>query len=98
MSDNIWLHFALPQFLVPACYSYIDLTLNNTYYFGHIVNEADQSTVAGELLSSFSAYYHLRLFGFVKFEYKVSYDFFRGIKPLFSQWNNQATLTFSVTL
>lgn len=98
VSDNIWLHFALPQFLVPDCYSYIDLTLNNTYYFGHIVNEADQSTVAGELLSSFSAYYHLRLFGFVKFEYKVSYDFFRGIKPLFSQWNNQATLTFSVTL
>lgn len=98
VSDRIWLHFAFPQFLVPDCYSYMEFSLYNTYYFGHVVNEVDQSTFAGEYASYFSAYYHLRLFGFVKFEYDLSYNFFRGIWPSFSSWNNKATLTFSVTL
>ena len=76
----------------------MEFSLYNTYYFGHVVNEVDQSTFAGEYASYFSAYYHLRLFGFVKFEYDLSYNFFRGIWPSFSSWNNKATLTFSVTL
>lgn len=98
VSDSLWLEFQLPQFLVGDCFSYLQLCLNNNLYFGHVVNEGDQSTVAAELTSSIYAYYHLRLFGFIKFEYRFGFDLFSGIwmtHPGFSQW---ATVTFNVSL
>ncbi len=96
--DRIWLHFSGPQFIAGDCYSYIELALNNNIYWGHVVNEVAQSTVASELLSSISGTFHLRLFGFIRFEYNFGYDFNRGIWQWNPGWWQNAEVRFYVSV
>ena len=96
--DRIWLHFNGPQFMAGDCYTNIELNLYNTIMFGGVVNEQDRSTFAVELQSSFSARFQLRLFGFIRFEYQVGYDFIRGIWPDEPEWWQNSALQFYVSL
>lgn len=97
-SDRIVLRFTGPQFIATDCYPYIDLALNNYFYFGHVVNEPSQETTAVELQSSISMLFHLRLFGFMHFEYTCGYNFIRGIHGNYPGWYQGAQLSFYVSL
>ncbi len=98
VSDRLWLEFQFPQFLVGDCYSYLRFSLNNNLYFGHVVNEVDQSTKAAELISSLSAYYHVRIFGFIYFEYSFGFNLFSGIWGSHPGFYQMAAVTFNVSL
>ena len=89
-SDSIWLHFAGPQFIASDCYTFIELRLTNNVYWGSVVNETSQKTRAVELQSDLSGIFHLRLFGFIRFDYSFGYVFNRGIYG-----SDQYTLTHS---
>lgn len=97
-SDRIWITLNGPQFVAGDCYTYIDLALNNNIYFGHVVNEAANSTVANELQSSVSAYFHLRLFGFIRFDYSCGYNFNRGLWSWNPEWYQSAQVNFYVSV
>lgn len=98
LSDAIWIHFAGPQFIAGDCYSYIELGLYNNIYFGNVVNEVSQSTQAIELQSSFSGLFHLRLFGFIRFDYSFGYVFNRGLYAANPYWYQSAEVRFYVTV
>lgn len=98
LSDAIWIHFAGPQFIAGDCYSYIELGLYNNIYFGNVVNEVSQKTQAIELQSSFSGIFHLRLFGFIRFDYSFGYVFNRGLYAANPYWWQSAEVRFYVTV
>ena len=98
VTDRIWLHFTGPQFLAGDCFTLIELNLYNTIRFGGVVNEIDSSTSAVELQSSFTALVQVRLFGFIRLEYQVGYDFIRGIWPEKPRWWQNAALSFYVSV
>ena len=97
-SDRIWITLNGPQFVAGDCYTYIELALNNNIYFGHVVNEVANSTVANELQSSVSAYFHLRLFGFIRFDYSCGYNFNRGLWSWNPEWYQSASVNFYVSV
>ena len=97
-SDSIWLRLSGPQFIASDCYSYFEIGLNNSLFFGNVVNEVSQETTAIELQSSISAKFHLRLFGFVRFEYNLGYNMFRGIWDATPNWWQNAYLQFYVSI
>ncbi len=96
-SDRIWLHFTGPQFF-GDCYPVIELNLYNTLRFGSVMNEVDNQTHAVELQSSLTLLVQLKLFGFIRLEYQVGYDFIRGIRPDRPRWWQNAALSFYVSL
>ena len=98
LQDRIWIHFNGPQFMAGDCYTNIEFNLYNTLMFGGIVNEVDGSTFAVELQSSFTARLQLRLFGFMRLEYQVGYDFIRGVWPDSPAWWQNSALQFYVSL
>lgn len=98
LSDRIWLHFAGPHFIAWDCYSYIELGISNTVYFGSVVNEVAQKTRAVELQSSFDGIFHLRLFGFIRFDYSFGYVFNRGLYAANPYWYQSAEVRFYVTV
>lgn len=79
LTDSIWLHFAGPQFIAGDCYSFIEIGISNKVYWGNVVNELINQTKAIELISDIYGLFHLRLFGFIRFEYSFGYSFIRGI-------------------
>lgn len=97
-SDRISIRFTGPQFIAWDCYPYIEIALNNNFYFGHVVNEPAQTTKAFEWQSSISALFHLRLFGFMHFQYTCGYDFMRGIHANYPGWYQGAQVSFYVSL
>ncbi len=98
IADRIWLHFTGPQFLAGDCFAFIELNLYNTLMFGGIANEIGSSSFALELQSSLSARVQVRLFGFIRLEYQVGYDFIRGIWPEYPRWWQNAALSFYVSV
>ena len=102
ISDRFWLHFMGPNFITSDCFSYVELSLNNNLYFGGTVN----STEPYEGISysgSLDLKLHLRLFGFIRFEYSCSYAFARGINAsddsaAYPRWSQGATLNFYVSI
>ena len=98
LNDRVWLHFAGPQFIAGDCYTYIELGILNTIYWGNVVNEVSQSTHAVELKSSFSGLFHLRLFGFIRFDYSFGYVFNRGLYAEDPYWWQSAEVRFYVTV
>ena len=96
--DRIWIHFNGPQFMAGDCFTFIELNLYNTLLFGSVVNEGSGRTNAVELQSSFSTKFQLRLFGFIRLEYQLGYDFIRGIWPDKPEWWQNAALSFYVSL
>ena len=98
ISDRIWLHFTGPQFMAGDCFTFIELNLYNTIRFGGVVNEPGNVTHAVELQSSFTALVQIRLFGFIRLEYQVGYDFIRGIWPEKPRWWQNAALSFYVSV
>lgn len=98
LEDRIWLHFTGPQFMAGDCYTSIELNLYNKLMFGTVANEIDNATWALELQSSFSATLQLRLFGFIRFEYHVGYDFINGIWPDAPSWWQNSALQFYVSI
>lgn len=97
-SDSIWLYFAGPQFIASDCYTTIMLALSNNLYWGTVVNETPQKTNAIELQSSISTTFHLRLFGFIRFDYSLGYVFNRGIYAEDPYWWQSAELRFYVAV
>ncbi len=97
-NDRIWLRFMGPQFIASDCYSYFDLSLSNNLYFGKVVNEVSQESEAIELQSSIGGTFHLRLFGFIRFEYSFGYNMFRGIWSSSPGWWQNANLRFYVSV
>ena len=97
-SDQIWLTLTGPQFVAGDCYSYIKLTLKNNINFGHVVNEVSNSTVATELESYVGAYFHLRLFGFIRFDYECWYEFNMGLWADAPGWKQNASVNFYVSV
>lgn len=98
ISDRIWLHFTGPQFMAGDCFTFIELNLYNTIRFGGVVNEPGNVTHAVELQSSFTAVVQVRLFGFIRLEYQVGYDFIRGIWAEKPRWWQNAALSFYVSV
>lgn len=98
VTDRIWVRFTGPQFIANDCYTYIELSLNNGFYFGHVVNEPSQSTTAIEFKSSLSGTFHLRLFGFIRFEYNLGYNFIKGFWAQNPNWWQRADLAFYVSI
>lgn len=98
LSDSIWIRFYGPQFIASDCYTYLNLALNNTLYFGHVVNEASNTTSAIELYSSISGTFHLRLFGFIRFEYSLGYNMINGIHASYPGWWQGTSLAFYVSI
>ena len=97
VADRIWIHFTGPQFLAGDCYAFIELNLRNTLMFGGAANEASPS-FSLELQSGLSARIQVRLFGFIRLEYQVGYDFIRGIWPDYPSWWQNAALSFYVSV
>ena len=98
LEDRIWVHFNGPQFMAGDCYTNVELNLYNTLMFGSVANEQDNSTRSIELQSGFSARFQLRLFGFIRFEYQVGYEFIRGIWPDEPRWWQNSALQFYVSI
>lgn len=98
LQDRIWLHFTGPQFMAGDCFTSIELNLYNRLLFGGVVNEVDGKTKAVELQSSFSATMQLRLFGFIRLEYQVGYDFVKGIWPEKPSWWQNSGIQFYVSI
>lgn len=98
LSDSIWIRFNGPQFIASDCYTYFNISLNNNLYFGHVVNEASNKTKAVELQSSINGTFHLRLFGFIRFEYTLGYTMMRGIHASYPAWSQRADLKFTVSI
>ena len=96
--DAIWLHFAGPQFIAGDCYTYIELRLTNNIFWGSVVNETPQKTNAIELQSDVYGLFHLRLFGFIRFDYSLGYCFNRGIYAADPYWWQSAELRFYVSV
>ena len=97
-SDSWTISFYGPQFIAWDCYSDISLSLNNSLNFGHVVNEKPQTTYATELTTSLSMRYHLRLFGFMHFEYYLNYAFASGIQCWYPDFQQRAKVTFYIAL
>lgn len=97
-SDRISIRFTGPQFIAWDCYPYIEVALNNSLFFGHVVNEPSQETKAVELQSSITMLFHLRLFGFLHLEYTCGYNFIRGIHAAYPGWYQGAQLSFYVSI
>lgn len=97
-NNQIWLNWTLPQFIATDCYAYLQVGLNNYIYFGKVANEVSNEHEAVELNSSLSGTFHMRLFGFVRFQYDVSYSFNRGIWANNPGWSQNAELRFWVAI
>lgn len=97
-SDRIWLHFAGPHFIAWDCYTFIELGISNTVLWGNVVNEVSQKTKSIELQSSFNGLFHLRLFGFIRFDYSFGYVFNRGLYAAGPYWWQAAEVSFYVTV
>lgn len=98
VSDRIWIHFTGPQFLAGDCFAFIELNLYNTLMFGSVANGSGPASFSIELQSSFSACIQVRLFGFIRLEYQVGYDFIKGIWPEYPSWWQNAALSFYVSV
>ena len=98
VSDRLWVHFTGPQFLAGDCFAFIELNLYNTLMFGDVANRHGSSSFSLELQSSFSMRLQVRLFGFIRLEYQVGYDFIRGIWPDYPSWWQNAALSFYVSV
>ena len=98
LGDSIRVRFTGPQFIAWDCYPYIELALNNSVLFGHVVNETTQKTYGIELKSGFSAVFHLRLFGFMHMQYTCGYNFISGIHASYPGWYQDAKVSFYVSL
>lgn len=98
INNQIWLNWSFPQFIATDCYAYIQIGLNNYIYFGKVANEVSGEHKAAELNSSLSGTFHMRLFGFVRFQYDVSYSFNRGIWASNPGWSQNAELRFWVAI
>ena len=97
-SARIWLHFAGPHFIAGDCYTFIELGISNTVYWGNVVNEVSQKTKSIELQSSINGLFHLRLFGFIRFDYSFGYVFNRGLYAAGPYWWQGAEVSFYVTV
>ncbi len=98
LTDRLWIRFTGPQFIATDCYPYIEVSLNNNFYFGGVQNEVDASTWAMELKSSVTFEFHLRLFGFIHVRYRFGYDFIKGFLPDVPSWWQDGQLGFYVSL
>ena len=98
LQDRIWIHFTGPQFMAGDCYTNVELNLYNTLLFGGVENEAGMTTKAVELQTVFTARFQLRLFGFIRIEYQVGYDFIQGIWPDKPRWWQNSGISFYVSI
>lgn len=97
INDRFWLHFMGPSFITPDCFTYLEVSLNNNFYFGNVVNTTE--LIDGvSYTGSFDITLHLRLFGFIRFSYDCSYTFARGIYASYPAWWQRATLNFTVAI
>ena len=97
LSDRLWLTFSGPQFLTSDCYTYISLILTNSLYYGTLVNTTSDLS-AFEFKSDVSIVFHLRLFGFIRFEYVCRYVFMLGFSAENPRWEQGAALSFYISL
>ena len=98
LQDRVWVHFTGPQFMAGDCYTNIELNLYNTLMFGGVANEMDGRTRAVELQTVFTARFQLKLFGFIRVEYQVGYDFIQGIWPDRPKWWQNSGISFYVSI
>ena len=98
LQDRVWVHFTGPQFMAGDCYTNIELNLYNTLMFGDVANEMDGRTRAVELQTVFTARFQLKLFGFIRVEYQVGYDFIQGIWPDRPRWWQNSGISFYVSI
>lgn len=98
LRDRLYLNINGPQFISWDCYTDIDIGFTHNLSWGNIVNEKTQSTTAIELNSSLDMLFHLRLFGFMHFEYGASYTIARGIYPRDPGWYHSAEISFYITV
>ena len=97
-TDTLSITFNGPQFIAWDCYTNITLSLNNFCFFGHVVNEPAQITKAMEWQSSLQMYFHMRLFGFMHFDYSFGYNFMTGIHQSHPGFYQQANIRFFIAL
>lgn len=97
-NDRIALMVIGPQFLVSDCYPYAELSLDNSVYFGSVVNDKTNSGFVWEVQSYAELELHLKLFGFIQLEYSVQYKFFSGIWPDYPQFSQDAAVKFYISI
>ena len=96
--DTLSLKFNGPQFIAGDCYTDFSLNLTNTCFFGHVVNENPKTTTAIQWQSNMNMYFHMRLFGFMHFEYTFGYNFMRGIHNWQPGFYQSAKIRFYIAL
>lgn len=94
LSNSLTLIMYGPQFIAWDCYPYISFSINNGYRFGPTVNEVDGKAVASEFTGSLNWTFHLRLFGFIHFDYGMWYNFMNGIGDGDPSWGNGGSISF----
>lgn len=97
-TDKIYLNLSLPQFIATDCYAYLETGLTNSIYFGKVANEVSNEHEAVELVSKLTGTFHMRLWGFIRFQYDISYTFNRGISSSHPAWSQNAELRFWVAI
>lgn len=97
LTDKFWLHFMGPNFIAKDCFTYMELSLTNNFYFGEVVN-ATQIYEGISYTGALGVKLHLRLFGFIRFDYDCSYNFAGGISASNPAWSQKATLQFSIAV
>ena len=96
--DSLAITFNGPQFVAWDCYTYLTLSLQNLCFFGHVINEPAQVTKAIEWQSRLEMYFHMRLFGFMHFDYAIGYNFMTGIHTNHPGFYQQAKIRFFIAL
>ncbi len=93
LSNSLTLIMYGPQFITGDCYPYISFSINNGYRFGPVVNSI-LDTSYSEFTGSLNWTFHLRLFGFVHFDYGMWYNFMHGIGDGDPVWGNSGSIGF----
>ncbi|GEM_PF-3152638 len=93
LSNSLTLIMYGPQFITWDCYPYISFSVNNGYRFGPIVNSVLDASYS-EFTGSLNWTFHLKLFGFIHFDYGMWYNFMRGIGDANPEWGNGGSISF----
>lgn len=96
--DRLYIRFVGPQFIASDCFTYIELGFTNKLLFGKAMNDASHSYTAIEYRSAFDGIFHMRLFGFIRIEYRFEYSMANGLEAIKPHWSQDASLRFYVSL
>ncbi len=97
LTDRIWFHVMGPSFISADSYTYAEIGMTNNLYWGDSVN-ASGKYEGLSYTGSFNLTLHLRLFGFLRFQYTCAYNFARGLSTSYPAWSQGAEIRFYISV